>query len=67
MGQNLTTREQQVLDAIAYGNTNAEVAGTLAITEKTVKNTLRVVFQKMDVRNRTEAVLTFHHIEWRGK
>jgi DNA-binding NarL/FixJ family response regulator len=67
MGQNLTSREQQALEAIAYGATNREVAGRLGVTEKTVKNTLRSVFQKMDVRNRTEAVLTFHNIEWRGK
>ena len=63
----LTVRELQVLTIVAFGKTNREVAGTLAITEKTVKNTLLTVYQKLDVRNRSEALLTFHNIEWRGK
>ena len=67
MNKPLTTRESQVLALIAYGKTNQEVSAVLGIVEKTVKNIIMGVFTKMDVRNRTEAALTFHNIEWRGK
>ena len=57
----LTTRENQILEIIATtGATNAEVAGTLGCTEKTVKVHLSSMFVKMDVSNRVRMVLKFH-------
>jgi len=59
---NLTAREQSVLKGIAYGKTNAEIAGILGITEKTVKNVAHTMFIKMDVSNRVLAALAYHGI-----
>lgn len=53
----LTVREAQVASAVARGLANAEVADTLGIVEKTVKNVLMAVYQKCEVRNRVELAL----------
>jgi len=56
----LTLREAQVALSVAKGATNAETAGQLGITEKTVKNALMAVFAKCKVRNRVELALRAH-------
>lgn len=53
----LTVREAQVASAVARGLSNAEVAETLGIVEKTVKNVLMAVYEKCEVRNRVELAL----------
>ena len=53
----LTLREAQVAVGVARGQSNAEVAATLGIVEKTVKNVLMSVYQKCEVRNRVELAL----------
>lgn len=45
-----------MLSLIAEGHTNKEVAGSMTLTEGTVKNYLGSVFEKLEVKNRTEAV-----------
>ena len=60
----LTAREQDVFKGIAYGNTNSKIAGSLAITEKTVKNIAHSLFIKLNVSNRVQAALIFHGIEF---
>ena len=55
----LTNREEQILDLVARGLTNKEIAKTLTISEKTVKHYMTNVMQKLQVRNRVEAVLAF--------
>jgi len=52
----LTERESIVLRALATGKRNKEIASQMFITERTVKFHISSVFQKMKVRNRTEAV-----------
>jgi len=52
----LTQRESVVLQALADGKRNKEIATQMAITERTVKYHITSVFQKMRVRSRTEAV-----------
>jgi len=54
--ESLTSREQEVLDWVARGKCNKEVAGALNITETTVKSHLRRLFVKLHVLCRTEAV-----------
>lgn len=54
----LTQRETQILDYVAKGLTNKEIARTLNLSEKTVKHYMTNVMQKLQVRNRLEAVLT---------
>lgn len=53
----LTKRECQVLQLLAEGQSNRTVAETLEISEKTVKNHVSNVLQKMGVNDRTQAVV----------
>lgn len=53
----LTVREQEVLEHVARGENNKEIAGMLYISEKTVKNHLTNIFRKLGVDDRTQAVL----------
>ena len=51
----LSDREQEVLDQLAHGKTNKEIAGQLELTENTVKFHLKNLFSKLGVHRRTEA------------
>ena len=51
----LTLREMEVLQELAKGATNREIAGQLFITENTVKNHVRSILSKLHLRNRREA------------
>lgn len=53
----LSPREVQILDNIAQGKTNKEVAYTLAISEQTVKNHMSSILRKLSVNDRTQAVV----------
>lgn len=53
----LTTREAQVLGAVADGLSNAEIGDRLVIAEATVKTHLLRIFAKLDVSDRTHAVV----------
>jgi DNA-binding NarL/FixJ family response regulator len=52
----LTAREHEVLDLVARGLTNAEVARRLFLSDKTVRNHVSNVFAKLHVAGRAEAV-----------
>lgn len=52
----LTAREHEVLDLVARGLTNAEVARRLFVSDKTVRNHVSNVFAKLHVAGRAEAV-----------
>ena len=54
----LTPRELEVLRLVADGLSNAQVADRIGRTEGTVKVHLKNILQKLDVRDRTEAVTT---------
>lgn len=54
---NLSDRELTVLGLVANGRTNKEIAVTLTISEKTVKNHIRNIFRKLNVSDRTEAAI----------
>jgi two-component system NarL family response regulator len=53
----LTAREVAVLELVAKGLSNKEIAAALFLAEDTVKNHLKHVFAKLEVSDRTEAVL----------
>ena len=52
----LSLREQEVLQLVAQGASNKEIADQLFISETTVKAHLRTILQKLHARNRAEAV-----------
>lgn len=53
----LTLREREILQAIAQGLNNREIAQTLFISEKTVKNHITSILSRLDLRDRTQAAL----------
>ena len=53
----LSIREVEVLDCVAQGLTNKEIATTLYLTEQTVKNHITSVLRKLDVNDRVQAVV----------
>jgi len=53
----ITNREEEVLQQIADGLSTPEVAAKLFISQKTVKNHLAAIYQKLDARDRTQAVV----------
>ena len=53
----VSKREEEVLQRIADGCSTPEVAAQLYISQKTVKNHLASIYQKLDARDRTQAVL----------
>jgi DNA-binding NarL/FixJ family response regulator len=54
----LSTREVEVLEQVARGLTNGEIASHLVLSEATVKTHLAHVMQKLDLRDRVHAVVT---------
>jgi len=52
----LSDREVEVLGCLARGQTTAQIADTLFISENTVKTHIRHILEKMEVNNRAEAV-----------
>ncbi len=53
----LTAREDEILGYVSRGLTNKEIASRLALSEKTVKHYMTNIMNKLQVRNRVEAVL----------
>lgn len=53
----LTEREISLLQLVASGMSNKEIAGELGLAESTVKNRLSILFQKLDVKDRTQAAI----------
>ncbi len=53
----LTPREREVLALIAQGLTNQAIASRLVISEKTVRNHVSTIFGKLQVANRSEAIV----------
>ena len=56
----LTEREHQILELVASGDSNKEVAYELSISEKTVKHYMTNIMQKLHARNRVEVALLAH-------
>jgi len=54
----LSSREREVLDLIVRGKSNKEIAGDLGITEATVKCHVSVILMRLNVSDRTQAVVS---------
>lgn len=57
--ERLSTQEIKILALVAAGKTNKEVAHTLNLAEKTVKNYLSTVFEKLQVASRAHAAAIY--------
>jgi DNA-binding NarL/FixJ family response regulator len=55
--QPLTDQERKILTLVAAGASNKDIAAGLNLSERTIKNYLSVIFQKLQVNNRTEAAI----------
>ena len=53
----LTPREAQILERIARGYDNLRIAGELGVSEKTVRNNVTRIFDKLGVATRSEAIV----------
>jgi DNA-binding NarL/FixJ family response regulator len=53
----LTDQERRILTLVANGASNRDIAEDLDLSERTIKNYLSVIFQKLQVNNRTEAAI----------
>ena len=56
-GKKLTTRQKQIWSLISLGLSNSEIGKQLNLTEGTVKVHITTLFRKLDVKNRTQAML----------
>jgi DNA-binding NarL/FixJ family response regulator len=54
----LSAREREVLNLMAGGKTNREIAAELGITEATVKCHVSVILMRLNASDRTQAVVT---------
>jgi two-component system, NarL family, response regulator LiaR len=53
----LSSREIHVLNLVARGLSNKQIANKLGLSDKTVRNHLSRIFRKLDAGNRTQAVM----------
>jgi DNA-binding NarL/FixJ family response regulator len=55
--QKLTPRERQLLELLAHGLDNLQLAAHLGVSEKTVRNKVSAVFDKLHVTTRAQAIV----------
>jgi two-component system response regulator DevR len=63
--RHLTTQERRILDLLAEGRSNRQIADTMFLAEKTVKNYVSNVLSKMGMSRRTEAAVYAARLEER--
>jgi len=63
-GEALTPREIQVLNYVADGNTNKQIAYILGISGQTIKNHVSTIFNKLNAKDRAHAVAIAMRHDW---
>jgi DNA-binding NarL/FixJ family response regulator len=56
---NLSRREQEILDLLCQGHSNQEIAERLSVGVETIRTHLKRIYEKLHVRSRTEAALKY--------
>ena len=56
---NLTTRERRIMDLIAAGMTNMEIAADISVSEKTVKRSVSAILLKLNLERRGQAAALY--------
>lgn len=64
--RNLSTREREILAKMTEGRTNAEIGSALFISEKTVRNHVTKIFEKLGVNSRAQAIVLARDNGFRG-
>jgi DNA-binding NarL/FixJ family response regulator len=59
--ETLTPREQEILAWLAQGDSNMQIAQRLDLSEKTVRNVLTAVYEKLKVTSRAQAIVAYRH------
>jgi ATP/maltotriose-dependent transcriptional regulator MalT len=62
LDRQLTAREREILGLMAVGMTNPQIAAQLVIAAGTVKTHTLNIYRKLEVANRTQAVVCAHQI-----
>ena len=60
----LTARQRELLELIAQGRDNAQIAATLGLSEKTVRNHITGIFAKLEVETRAQAIVRVRDSGW---
>lgn len=60
---NLSRREMEVVEAVAKGQSNKEVAHELFVTEKTIKFHLTNIFKKAGVKSRSQLIVKLNMVK----
>ena len=60
----LSRREREVLDLVAQGLDNLQISAHLGVAEKTVRNVMTNIFDKMSVENRPQAIVRAREAEF---
>jgi DNA-binding NarL/FixJ family response regulator len=63
----LTDREHQILELLAFGSSNKEIARELNLSDKTIKHYMTNILQKLQVRNRVEAALLAQEVAHKNR
>ena len=63
MHAELTDRENEVLEQIAFGFSNKEISDNLLISEPTVENHIHHIYTKLGISNRAQAVVQAFQLE----
>jgi DNA-binding CsgD family transcriptional regulator len=58
----LSARQLDIIQLVAIGKSDQEIADTLSLSIYTIKTHLKIVYKKWDVRNRLEATNIFNQI-----
>ena len=59
----LTAREKQIFNMLVTNKTTSDIAAILSISEKTVRNHISNVIQKLDVTSRSQAIIELIKLE----